>query len=169
SDGLARDDEEKRVKCRTKEKQDMRQKNTKKMMNSVLFAGFLTLALLAMVSAYFDDFCREYGPYYTYQMLLDSQDPVLLKNWSPVLEIRERAIRAWAVAESICVTLGIGIYPSESKPRTVVGPTDLEKYRELKGRSDIPYNSEAVVNLDIPEVLELVVLLAAIGDFAHIC
>ncbi|KAK6029137.1 MBOAT family protein [Ostertagia ostertagi] len=142
------------------------------------------------------------GPYYTYQMLLDSQDPVLLRKWSPVSEIRERAIRlcwsvplfiifnkiypldglrsdsvwelsflqrllyaaavfvvfrmrvysAWAVAESICVTLGIGIYPSEAKPRTVVGPTDLEKYRELKGRSDVPYNSEAVVNLDIPEI-----------------
>ncbi|VDM85054.1 unnamed protein product [Strongylus vulgaris] len=128
------------------------------------------------------------GPYYTYQMLLDSQDPVLLTKWSPVPEIRERALRlcwsglrsdavwemtfpyrlfyaaavfvvfrtrvysAWAVAESMCVTLGLGIYPTESKPRTVIGPIDLEKYKESKGRSDICYNSEAIVNLDIPEV-----------------
>ncbi|XGW23123.1 hypothetical protein V3C99_005399 [Haemonchus contortus] len=142
------------------------------------------------------------GPYYTYQMLLDSQEPVLLHSWSPFLEIRERALRlcwsvplfiifnniypldglrsdsvwemnffqrllyaaavfivfrmrvysAWAVAESICVTLGIGIYPSEAKPRIVVGPTDLEKYRQLKGRPEVAYNSDAIVNLDIPEI-----------------
>ncbi|KAK6034415.1 MBOAT family protein [Cooperia oncophora] len=142
------------------------------------------------------------GPYYTYQMLLDSQDSGLLKKWSPVEEIRQRVLRlcwsvplfvvlnklypldglrsdnvwemsflqrllyaaavfvvfrmrvysAWAVAESICVTLGIGIYPSDTKPRTVVGPTDLEKYRELKGRFDVAYDSEAIVNLDIPEI-----------------
>ncbi|KAL6729473.1 hypothetical protein Aduo_000523 [Ancylostoma duodenale] len=142
------------------------------------------------------------GPYYTYQMLLDSQDPVLISKWSPIPEIRERALRlcwsvplfiifnklcpldglrsdavwemsfpyrmlyaaavfvvfrtrvysAWAVAESMCVTLGLGIYPADSKPRTVVGPTDLEKYKELKGRSDIIYNSDAIVNLDITEI-----------------
>ncbi|VDO84596.1 unnamed protein product [Heligmosomoides polygyrus] len=143
------------------------------------------------------------GPYYTYQMLLDSQDEVLLTKWSPAPEIRERALRlcwsvplfivfnklypldglrtddvwtmsfvqrlfyaaavfvvfrmrvysAWAVSESMCVTLGIGIYPADSKPRTVVGPTDLEKFKELKGSSTTAYNSEAVVNLDIPEVV----------------
>ncbi|VDK61683.1 unnamed protein product, partial [Cylicostephanus goldi] len=120
----------------------------------------------------------------------DSQDPVLITKWSPIPEIRERAIRlcwsvplfiifnklypldvsvfsrdscrilyissfnfsAWAVAESMCVTLGLGIYPAESNPRTVVGPTDLEKYKALKGRSDITYNSEAIVNLNIPEI-----------------
>ncbi|KHJ83902.1 MBOAT family protein, partial [Oesophagostomum dentatum] len=105
------------------------------------------------------------GPYYTYQMLLDSQDPVLFTKWSPLSEIRERALRlcwsaplfiifnnAWAVAESMCVTIGLGIYPADSKPRTVVGPTDLGKYKELKGRADVEYNSEAIVNLDIPEI-----------------
>ncbi|KAJ1368147.1 Membrane bound O-acyltransferase domain containing 7 protein [Parelaphostrongylus tenuis] len=142
------------------------------------------------------------GPYYTYQMLLDSQEPVLFEKWSPVAEIQKRAFRlcwsvplfivvnqlypldglrsddiwemtflqrmvyaaavfvvfrarvysAWAVAEIICVTLGLGIYPADSKPRIVVGPTDLEKYRELKGRSDVTYSSEAVINLDISEV-----------------
>ncbi|VDM64207.1 unnamed protein product [Angiostrongylus costaricensis] len=59
---------------------------------------------------------------------------------------------AWAVAEIICVTLGLGIYPADSEPRIVVGPTNLEKYRELKGRSDVTYSSEAVVNLDISEI-----------------
>ncbi|KAE9421296.1 hypothetical protein Angca_006524, partial [Angiostrongylus cantonensis] len=142
------------------------------------------------------------GPYYTYQMLLDSQEPVLFKKWSPVSEIQQRALRlcwsvplfilfsklypldglrsdyvwemtfvqriiyaaavfvvfrarvysAWAVAEIICITLGLGIYPTDSEPRIVVGPTNLEKYRELKGRSDVTYSSEAIVNLDISEI-----------------
>ncbi|WKX89645.1 hypothetical protein Q1695_008920 [Nippostrongylus brasiliensis] len=142
------------------------------------------------------------GPYYTYQMLVDSYNPVLLTKWSPVSEIRGRVLRlcwsvplfilfnklypldglrsdeiwemnffqrlvyaaavfvvfrmrvysAWAVAESICVTLGIGIYPAESRPRCVVGPTDLEKFEKLKSRGDVPYNSDAVVNLDIKEI-----------------
>uniref|UniRef100_A0A1I7XM51 Lysophospholipid acyltransferase 7 n=1 Tax=Heterorhabditis bacteriophora TaxID=37862 RepID=A0A1I7XM51_HETBA len=129
---------------------------------------------------YFYHFCGLFtGPYYTYQMLLDSRNSVLLTSWSPLPEIRERVLRlcwsvplfiifnkffpldnlrsdavwemsfifriiyaaavflvfrtrvysAWAISESICVTLGIGIYPVESKPRTVVGPTDLKKYR----------------------------------------
>ncbi|KJH43000.1 MBOAT family protein [Dictyocaulus viviparus] len=163
------------------------------------FAGLFTAKMRSFVFS---------GPYYTYQMLLDSGNSVLFDHWSPISEIRERALRlcwsiplfvivnqlypldvgfkrtglrsdeiwrmsfsqrmlyaaavfivfrarvysAWAVAESICVVLGLGVYPVDSMPRIVVGPTDLEKFRELSWRPDIAYNSEAIVNLDIYEV-----------------
>ncbi|CAB3399863.1 unnamed protein product [Caenorhabditis bovis] len=152
--------------------------------------------------AYFYHFCGLFtGPYYTYQMLLDSQNPIL-KSWSSKNEVMKRVKRllwsvpvfiianrlcpldtirsddvwnvsiwirfiyaaaiflvfrarvysAWAIAESICVVLGIGIYPVESKPRIIVGPTDLEKFNELQKKENVEMDSEAIVNLNIPEV-----------------
>ncbi|PAV88385.1 hypothetical protein WR25_05979 [Diploscapter pachys] len=152
---------------------------------------------------YFYHFCGLFtGPYYSYQMLVDSYEPVLLKSWSPMKEIRVRAIRlcwsaplfilfnkmfpldglrsdsvwdmsftermiyaaavfvvfrtrvysAWAVSESICVTMGLGIYPEASKPRCVVGPTDTVAYEKMKSDPNAVRNSEAIVNIDIKEI-----------------
>ncbi|CAJ0942246.1 unnamed protein product, partial [Mesorhabditis belari] len=152
---------------------------------------------------YFYHYCGLFtGPYYTFQMLLDSQEPVLITSWSPLNEIKQRGLQllwsvplfvitnklfpldhlrsdaiwewsftyrlfwaaavfvvfrnrvysAWAVSESICVTIGIGIYPKLSKPTIVVGPTDVEKYQSLHGRTETEYSSEAITNLDIGEV-----------------
>ncbi|CAI5456330.1 unnamed protein product [Caenorhabditis angaria] len=152
--------------------------------------------------AYFYHFCGLFtGPYYTYQMLLDAQNPIL-KTWDPKNEVLSRIYRllwsvplfilinyycpldtirsddvwnvsfltrlvyaalifmvfktrvysAWAIAESICVVLGIGIYPSASKPRIIVGPTDIKEYERLKNTEIVNVDSEAIVNLDIPMV-----------------
>uniref|UniRef100_A0A8R1I651 Lysophospholipid acyltransferase 7 n=1 Tax=Caenorhabditis japonica TaxID=281687 RepID=A0A8R1I651_CAEJA len=152
--------------------------------------------------AYFYHFCGLFtGPYYTYQMLLDSQNPVL-KTWDPTLEVKHRFLRlvwsvpvfvitnhyfpldtlrsdaiwevsfptrllyaalifvvfktrvysAWAIAESICVILGIGIYPAASNPKIIVGPSDLEVFKQLRNDENVVMNSDAIVNLDIPKV-----------------
>lgn len=152
--------------------------------------------------AYFYHFCGLFtGPYYTYQMLIDSQNPVL-KAWDPTPEVKSRFQRllwsvpvfvitnhyfpldtlrsdaiwevsfftrlvyaalifvvfktrvysAWAIAESICVILGIGIYPAASKPKIIVGPTDLKEFEYLEDKEYIEMNSDAIVNLDIPKV-----------------
>ncbi|CAO4384252.1 unnamed protein product [Caenorhabditis nigoni] len=152
--------------------------------------------------AYFYHFCGLFtGPYYTYQMLLDSQNPAL-QSWDPTPEVKSRFVRllwsvpafvitnhyfpldtlrsdaiwevsfftrlvyaalifvvfktrvysAWAIAESICVILGIGIYPAASNPRIIVGPTDLKVFEELREKENVEMNSDAIVNLDIPKV-----------------
>ncbi|EGT59425.1 CBN-MBOA-7 protein [Caenorhabditis brenneri] len=152
--------------------------------------------------AYFYHFCGLFtGPYYTFQMLIDSQNPVL-QAWDPTLEVKSRFQRllwsvpifvitnhyfpldtlrsdaiwevsfftrlvyaalifvvfktrvysAWAIAESICVILGIGIYPAASNPKIIVGPTDLKEFENLQNKEYIEMNSDAIVNLDIPKV-----------------
>lgn len=63
-----------------------------------------------------------------------------------------RNFSAWAIAESICVTLGLGIYPAESNPKCVVGPTKLDVFKVQHGKRSVEYNSEAIVNLDIYQV-----------------
>lgn len=62
---------------------------------------------------------------------------------------------AWAIAESICVILGIGIYPAASNPKIIMGPTDLNAFDKLKTRENIEMSSDAIVNLDIPKVCPL--------------
>ncbi|CAI2356441.1 unnamed protein product [Caenorhabditis sp. 36 PRJEB53466] len=152
--------------------------------------------------AYFYHFCGLFtGPYYTYQMLIDSQNP-LLKSWDPTSEVlsrfqrllwsvpvfvitnhyfpldtlrsdaiwemsfftrlvyaalifvvfKTRVYSAWAIAESICVILGIGVYPAASKPKIIVGPTDLKVFANLQNLENTKMNSDAIVNLDIPKV-----------------
>ncbi|EFO89701.1 CRE-MBOA-7 protein [Caenorhabditis remanei] len=152
--------------------------------------------------AYFFHFCGLFtGPYYTFQMLIDSQREVL-KEWDPTPEVKSRFQRllwsvpvfvitnhyfpldtlrsdaiwevsfftrlvyaalifvvfktrvysAWAIAESICVILGIGIYPAASNPKIIVGPTDLKAFEALEEKNSIEMSSDAIVNLDIPKV-----------------
>ncbi|CAD6188764.1 unnamed protein product [Caenorhabditis auriculariae] len=65
---------------------------------------------------------------------------------------RARVYSAWAIAESICVLLGIGVYPASSKPKIVVGPTDLAEFNKSLTIENPEMSTEAIVNLDIPKV-----------------
>ncbi|CAI4232167.1 unnamed protein product [Auanema sp. JU1783] len=65
---------------------------------------------------------------------------------------RCRVYSAWAISESICVTLGIGIYPSCTEPATVVGPKKFNDVEELLKNKTIEFDSNAINNLDIYNV-----------------
>ena len=40
---------------------------------------------------------------------------------------RTRLYMAWILAECMCMTIGLGAYPSLSKPKCGMGPTDLKE------------------------------------------
>ncbi|CAJ0580826.1 unnamed protein product, partial [Mesorhabditis spiculigera] len=67
---------------------------------------------------------------------------------------RFRVYSAWAAAESVCLMVGIGMYPTASKAELITGPKDLAVFKELHGNADSPtsYDSEAMVNIDMKEV-----------------
>jgi hypothetical protein len=37
---------------------------------------------------------------------------------------------AWILSECMCMTIGLGAYPSASKPKCGQGPTDLKQYHQ---------------------------------------
>ncbi|GMT07335.1 hypothetical protein PENTCL1PPCAC_29509, partial [Pristionchus entomophagus] len=65
---------------------------------------------------------------------------------------RMRVYAAWSVSECICVTLNIGIYPSDSGPKCVIGPTDVDGFRKGWTDGTASANSLAIQNIDVAEV-----------------
>ncbi|KAH7711194.1 Membrane bound O-acyl transferase [Aphelenchoides avenae] len=66
--------------------------------------------------------------------------------------LRMRIYSAWMVAETICITAGIGIYPSASRPEPGHGPRDLAALKSAVDDENTEYNAATIDNLDIPHV-----------------
>uniref|UniRef100_A0AC35TP48 Lysophospholipid acyltransferase 7 n=1 Tax=Rhabditophanes sp. KR3021 TaxID=114890 RepID=A0AC35TP48_9BILA len=66
--------------------------------------------------------------------------------------LRLRIYTAWMIAECICITSGIGVYPASCNNVPSGGPQNIEAYNKLKNKLNIKYDAVTISNLDIPNV-----------------